>query len=748
MPFHRAYRMVVILVLSWWVCGGGGSIAWASTFYVSSAGSDDLSCSEATLFDSPRGTIQAGMECLTDAGDELLVREGTYAESLVIDGDGVSLSSGLSWENPVRIAAYEAESVILRPRSGDAVVRIEQAGLHHLILDGLEIDATGVTDGVVLQGDVHHVRFQNGAVHHADRHGIVTSSDGGPGLAKTSHEFLKMEVVDNGAGNSTGHGVFFGTSGNLVQGCFIQGNGKGADGWGIKVSQGNGNMAVNNMVWQNGNGISVGDGSSIATRLYHNTVYGNAGAGIVIGAHSVDTTIHNTISAGHDVDLEFSDSPTTIASNNLAGFPLFVDAERGDFHLQTQSPAINAGLDLSDVEDRRADALVLDYEGTDRPQQGGWDIGALEYAVLESPPAASFIALPAQGSSPLTVVFSDTSIGHSTSWSWDFGDGTGSHERHPSHTYPKSGSYTVSLMVTGPGGADAATYVDSIQVSPSSPSVDFTASPVSGTTPVSVNFSDETVGDGTSWHWNFGDGHKSTEREPTYTYSTPGTFTVALTVDGPLGSDTKSKVAYVSVLPQLGNALLDETFTQYSMTDWSVVDEGLWQAPSSWLVLNGALEQLSNIWSPPADPSALAKLGTYLWYQPGLNWKDYLVRARLRSDDNDALGLMFRYQDPDNYYRFSWDQEGGYRRLVKKVDGVFTLLAEEPVPYVRGETYAVQILAYQGVLDMSINGQSVFGGSILDDSLAQGSVALYSWFNNTSVFEGIQVIAAKGDGQF
>jgi len=55
------------------------------------------------------------------------------------------------------------------------------------------------------------------------------------------------------------------------------------------------------------------------------------------------------------------------------------------------------------------------------------------------------------------------------------------------------------------------------------------------------------------------------------------------------------------------------------------------------------------------------------------------------------------------------------------------------------------VLAYQGILDMSINGQPVFGGSIFDDSLAQGSVALYSWFNNTSVFEGIQVMAVEGD---
>lgn len=38
------------------------------------------------------------------------------------------------------------------------------------------------------------------------------------------------------------------------------------------------------------------------------------------------------------------------------------------------------------------------------------------------------------------------------SWSWSFGDGTGSTEQHPSHTYAKPGDYWVSLAVTTPTG--------------------------------------------------------------------------------------------------------------------------------------------------------------------------------------------------------------------------------------------------------------------------------------------------------
>ena len=35
-------------------------------------------------------------------------------------------------------------------------------------------------------------------------------------------------------------------------------------------------------------------------------------------------------------------------------------------------------------------------------------------------------------------------------------------------------------------------------------------------------------------------------------------------------------------------------------------------------------------------------------------WNDYRVTMKIQSPDNDRLGVMFRYQDNDNYYRFSW----------------------------------------------------------------------------------------------
>ena len=66
---------------------------------------------------------------------------------------------------------------------------------------------------------------------------------------------------------------------------------------------------------------------------------------------------------------------------------------------------------------------------------------------------------------PLTTDFTDLSTGGAiTSWSWDFGDATTSTAQNPGHTYTAAGTYTVSLTVTGPGGADTAIQLDLVEV--------------------------------------------------------------------------------------------------------------------------------------------------------------------------------------------------------------------------------------------------------------------------------------------
>jgi len=70
----------------------------------------------------------------------------------------------------------------------------------------------------------------------------------------------------------------------------------------------------------------------------------------------------------------------------------------------------------------------------------------------------------------------------------------------------------------------------------------------SGPAPLDVRFFNQSTGDYTERHWDFGDGATNDSRDYiTHTYDTPGTYSVELTVAGPSGSDAITKTTYITV---------------------------------------------------------------------------------------------------------------------------------------------------------------------------------------------------------
>lgn len=57
-----------------------------------------------------------------------------------------------------------------------------------------------------------------------------------------------------------------------------------------------------------------------------------------------------------------------------------------------------------------------------------------------------------------------------------------------------------------------------------------------------VAFKDQSDGQVTAWHWDFGDGSSSAEQNPQHVYAKPGNYVVILDVEGPAGKSRRSKV--------------------------------------------------------------------------------------------------------------------------------------------------------------------------------------------------------------
>jgi PKD repeat protein len=123
----------------------------------------------------------------------------------------------------------------------------------------------------------------------------------------------------------------------------------------------------------------------------------------------------------------------------------------------------------------------------------------------------------------LIVNFTDGSS-DATAWAWDFGDGNTATTANPTNTYPTPGTYTVCLVVTNPCSSDS--ICASVTVIPCSPPI---ASFVSSDNELAVTFTDLST-NAITWAWDFGDGNTSNTQNPTYVYSTDGTYNVCLTV--------------------------------------------------------------------------------------------------------------------------------------------------------------------------------------------------------------------------
>ncbi len=118
-----------------------------------------------------------------------------------------------------------------------------------------------------------------------------------------------------------------------------------------------------------------------------------------------------------------------------------------------------------------------------------------------------------------------------------------------------------------------------------SPVAGFTSNITSGDVPLTVQFTDTSTGRPTSWLWDFGDKNTSTDQNPKHTYTKEGNYTLSLTVNNTVGSNTvikascitvnslRSPIAAFSASPTSGKATLKVKFSDKSTggaaTSWT-----------------------------------------------------------------------------------------------------------------------------------------------------------------------------------
>lgn len=123
-------------------------------------------------------------------------------------------------------------------------------------------------------------------------------------------------------------------------------------------------------------------------------------------------------------------------------------------------------------------------------------------------------------------------------WRWEFGDGTVSSQQNPTHEYGNPGIYPVNLTVNTTCGSSASWTRQVSVPCCQMPVPDFTYTCLEDGNSIQFNDTSKTFGDTiTRWNWNFGDGvGASSDKDPHYRYSRPGTYPVNLTITTECGA--------------------------------------------------------------------------------------------------------------------------------------------------------------------------------------------------------------------
>jgi len=147
-------------------------------------------------------------------------------------------------------------------------------------------------------------------------------------------------------------------------------------------------------------------------------------------------------------------------------------------------------------------------------------------------PKPLFRSYPLKGPPGVKVRFQNFSNSQAIRFLWDFGDGTTSAERSPTHTYQTEGIYTIQLnmiMSTGAQGITIKSNYITVSETELVPFFYSTQQSETNEAPATFELVDQTDGDIATRYWVFDDGTSEQISNPyihsiTHTYDTPGTY--------------------------------------------------------------------------------------------------------------------------------------------------------------------------------------------------------------------------------
>ncbi len=361
--------------------------AQAADYYVSTSGSDSNPGTQSAPFRHVSRGVSAA-----HAGDNVIVMDGTYDnEGQTADSGGggsvVTIYNTGSAGNPITIRAQNRGGAILDAASSRrsdlgcsaAWSYFDLSYTAYVVIQGFVIQ-NGCINAFHANGSAHDITIRWNEIRNIGNWDNPASSLSPTGIYINDSEYNftfdgnVWHDIGGGSNVNQQHAIYTHSSNvTIVNNIFYN----QVHGWDIQTSGGRGIMIANNtfafpnpgrqghiVLWDDGNGGSLSDVTIENNIFYRPTDI--AVVSLLAGPINGCTIRYNITTAGSMWD---DGSPCTMNNNMTSTDPMLVNPGGLDFHLQSGSPAIGTGLNLS--------ILPTDFNNLSRPAGGAFDRGAL-----------------------------------------------------------------------------------------------------------------------------------------------------------------------------------------------------------------------------------------------------------------------------------------------------------------------------------------------------------------------------------
>lgn len=175
------------------------------------------------------------------------------------------------------------------------------------------------------------------------------------------------------------------------------------------------------------------------------------------------------------------------------------------------------------------------------------------FGTVNEAPTAAFSAVPVDLAVAFDASASVDTDGDIVSYAWDFGDQHSGSGATPAHSYQTPGTYEVTVTVTDDRGATSTvTQPVTVQAANVLPTAAFAATVTHMSVALDASASTDSDGTIATYSWAFGDGEIGSGKTVSHVYTTPGDYTVTLTVtDDRGGSATKTAQVSPALAPNV-----------------------------------------------------------------------------------------------------------------------------------------------------------------------------------------------------